>query len=212
MTLENDLEAAVVALRSGAVVAIPTDTVYGLAVDPSVPGATAALYEVKARPASVELPVLVGSPDDLGRLAEPGPWLGPATRLAARFWPGALTIAVRRRAGLDWDLGGDGATIGLRCPDDEIARRLCGLVGPLATTSANRHGEHPCHDAGAVRALFGRRVGVVVDGGPRDGAPSTVVVLGPGGPRCARPGALAWEQVRAVLEAGSGRSPAPDPA
>ncbi|HTZ09501.1 MAG TPA: L-threonylcarbamoyladenylate synthase [Acidimicrobiales bacterium] len=203
MSGDGDLDAAVAALQGGGVVAIPTDTVYGLAVDPSVPGATEALFALKARPPTVALPVLVASPAALDDLGAPGDWLDAATRLADAFWPGALTVVVPRRVGLDWDLGGTGDTVGLRCPDDDVARLLCRRVGPLATTSANPHGLPPCHEAGAVRALFGDRLALVLDDGPRDRPPSTVVALGPGGPRCLRTGALAWERVLAVL-AGPG--------
>jgi tRNA threonylcarbamoyl adenosine modification protein (Sua5/YciO/YrdC/YwlC family) len=195
---ESDLGKAVEALRSGAVVAIPTDTVYGLAVDPTRPGATDALFALKGRPTSVDLPVLVGSVEQAEALtAEPG-FSGGTRALAERFWPGALTIVVPRRPGLTWTLGAHAATIGLRVPGHDVARGLCAEVGALATTSANLHGEPPCTDADEVERSFGSSI-LVVDGGRCAGAPSTVVsMLGPA-PQCLREGAVSFEDVIAAL-------------
>ena len=192
------LDAAIGALRAGDVVAIPTDTVYGLAVDPTCPGATDALFAWKDRPASLELPVLVGSIDQAEALAGPGGLSKTARQLARLFWPGALTIVVPRRHGLDWALGGHGDTIGLRLPDHAVARTLCAEVGALATTSANVHGETPCTDAASVRRAFGSKV-VVVDGGRCAGAPSTVVSLVDDAPLCLREGSVPWADVRAAV-------------
>jgi tRNA threonylcarbamoyl adenosine modification protein (Sua5/YciO/YrdC/YwlC family) len=192
------LDAALAALRAGGVVAIPTDTVYGLAVDPTRPGATDALFALKDRPASLDLPVLVGSIDQAEALAGPGGLSKTARQLARLFWPGALTIVVPRRLGLDWALGGRGDTIGLRLPDHAVARTLCVDVGALATTSANAHGEAPCTDAASVRRAFGSRV-VVVDGGRCAGAPSTVVSLVGDVAHCLREGSVPWADIRAAV-------------
>ena len=135
------LETAVAALLAGDVVGIPTDTVYGLAVDPRHHGATDALFALKGRPVVSELPVLVADVEEGRSLAGPRGWPEEAGRLADRFWPGALTIVVERRAGLDWEIGGDGRTIGVRCPAHAIARTLCDGSGrwlspaPTATES-----------------------------------------------------------------------------
>ncbi len=190
-------DAAVAALRIGAVVAVPTDTVYGLAVDPTIPGGTDTLFALKDRPRSLELPVLVASVEHAEELAGPTGLSKTARHLADVFWPGALTIVVPRRHGLAWDLGGGAQTIGLRVPDHAVARALCGEVGALATTSANVHGEAPCTDAAAVVRAFGPTV-VVVDGGRCHGAPSTVVsVLDD--VQCLREGAVAWGDVLAAV-------------
>ncbi|MHB8681306.1 MAG: L-threonylcarbamoyladenylate synthase [Acidimicrobiales bacterium] len=193
---------AVAALGAGRVVAIPTDTVYGLAVDPSVPGATAAVFVCKGRPPALELPVLVAGEPDADALAGPDGLPAVAAGLARRFWPGALTIVVRRRPGLDWSLGGDETTIGLRSPDHALARALCRQVGPLATTSANRHGEPALTTAAEVRAVFGDEV-VVLDGGRcPGGVASTVVdVTGPS-IRCLRQGAIPFDDVVAAVASG----------
>jgi tRNA threonylcarbamoyl adenosine modification protein (Sua5/YciO/YrdC/YwlC family) len=168
------LEAAVGALSSGGVIAVPTDTVYGLAVIPTLPGATDLLYAAKGRPRSVPIAVLVADAEQAwGLAAAPVPRV--ALRLAERHWPGALTLVVRRAEGWSADLGDDGATVGVRCPDHEWIRSLCQRVGPLATTSANVHGGPTPPDAPGVAELLGASVALVVDGGRREGDPSTVL-------------------------------------
>jgi L-threonylcarbamoyladenylate synthase len=178
------------ALSRGEVVAVPTDTVYGLAADPRRPGATGRLFAAKGRPEAVALPVLVADVEDLARLAEPLP---PTARaLVARWWPGPLTVVVRRALGVDWELGGDPTTIGVRCPDHGLLRALLRRSGPLAVTSANPHGEPPCATAAEVRARLGEDL-VVLDGGRCAGVPSTVVDCSAGTPRLLRPGPVPFE-------------------
>lgn len=159
---------AIELLRRGRVVAIPTDTVYGVAVAAAIPGATDALFELKERPADVALPVLIRDAESVDRYAR------FAVDLTS-YWPGALTVVgMRTQVSEPWDLGGDGLTLGLRVPDDVGIRRIAACVGPLATTSANKHGEPPCTTAEEVLAALGDAV-PVVDGGLRNGVPSTVV-------------------------------------
>lgn len=198
---EAALEAAVRALEAGEVVAVPTDTVYGLAVLPGVAGATRRLFEVKRRPRGVELPVLAADADQAFALAaEPVPAV--ARRLAARYWPGPLTIVVARRPGLAWDLGASGSTIGLRVPDHPVVVALCRRLGPLAVTSANRHGESTPPTASEVSATFGSEVAVVIDGGRCEGAPSTVVeVDSDGAVRVLRAGRLPAADIEAAARA-----------
>jgi L-threonylcarbamoyladenylate synthase len=164
----------VAALLAGQPVVVPTDTVYGIAVDPAHPGATDRLFAIKERPATVAVPVLAADVEQAFALAAEVP--DAAARLAERFWPGGVTLVVARRPGLDLDLGGeDDRSIGLRVPDHDLVRRLTARVGPLATTSANRHGRPTPETAtGVVRELRGA-VALVLDGGRCAGAPSTVV-------------------------------------
>jgi L-threonylcarbamoyladenylate synthase len=193
----TDLDAAVAALRAGEIVVVPTDTVYGIAVDPSRPGATDRLFAVKARPTDVPLPILAADADQAFSLAAD---VSPvARRLAEACWPGGLTIVLPRRAGLDFDLGGaDDATIGVRVPDHEVPRALARAVGPLATTSANLHGRPtPETAAGVAAELAG--VAVVLDGGRCAGAPSTVVVCNGDDWRVVREGRIGIHQLRGVL-------------
>jgi tRNA threonylcarbamoyl adenosine modification protein (Sua5/YciO/YrdC/YwlC family) len=169
------VDEAVERLRAGEVVAIPTDTVYGVAVDLTAAGAIDRLFAAKERPRDVQVPVLVGAPEDVADLVD-GEVPLVARRLMERHWPGALTIVLPRALRIsDVDLGGDATTIGLRCPDHRLVRELCRLVGPLATTSANRHREPTPPDAAGVAAALGDAVGLVLDGGTCEGAPSTVV-------------------------------------
>ncbi len=193
---DPDLDAAAAALEAGEIVALPTDTVYGLAVDPSRPGATASVFALKGRPLELELPVLVADMDQADALAGPDGLSARARALAVRYWPGPLTIVVPRRAGIDWALGGHDTTIGLRCPSHDLARRLCGRVGPLATTSANRHGAPPMHSAAEVMAEFGKAV-TVVDGVSGGGVPSTVVDVTGAQLRVLRAGAVTLEDLAA---------------
>lgn len=170
---DDVVDAVVDAVRRGGVVVLPTDTVYGLAVDPRVPGATAALFSLKGRPDDTPVAVLVASVDQARLLADPVP--AYASRLMATHWPGAITLVLPRRRGVGLDLGPPPTTVGVRCPDAPLVRAVADRIGPLATTSANRHGEPTPASAAEVAALFGDRVALVVDGGRREGRASTVV-------------------------------------
>lgn len=162
------------ALAAGDPVVVPTDTVYGVAALPSVPGATARLYALKDRRPEVPLAVLVGDLAALDAVALDVP--PAARRLVEEHWPGALTVVVRRRPELaGWDLGGDPATIGVRCPAGALVRAVAARVGPIATTSANRSGEPTPVEAAAAAASLTGPVGVVADGGRLAGTASTVV-------------------------------------
>ena len=156
---------------------LPTDTVYGLAATLASAGR---LFDVKRRPRDVDLPVLVASADQLRGLARL-PLPEAAARLVAEHWPGALTLVLDRDPDLEADLGASATTVGVRCPDAEVVRAVCAEVGPLAVTSANRHGEPTPATAQEVAAALGDDVAVVVDGGRLDGVPSTVVRVPPDG-------------------------------
>jgi len=171
---EGALAAAADCLGRGEIVAVPTDTVYGLAVDPTREGATRRLFAAKDRPASMPIAVLVADAEQAWTLASvPLPWF--AADLAGRHWPGALTIIVERAPGWTADLGDEGRTVGLRCPNHAWMRALCRRAGPLATTSANVHGKPTADTPENVMAAMGGHVSLVVDGGRLEGAPSTVV-------------------------------------
>jgi tRNA threonylcarbamoyl adenosine modification protein (Sua5/YciO/YrdC/YwlC family) len=117
--------------------------------------------------------------------------------VAARFWPGPLTVVVPARPELEGLLGGDGRTVGVRRPGHRMVRALCRSAGPLAVTSANPHGLPPSTTAEQVQAVFGA-IGVV-DGGICDGVPSTVVDCSVSPPRCLREGGVPWAWVEAAL-------------
>lgn len=181
----------VAALLAGEPVVVPTDTVYGVAALPSVPGATERLYALKDRRPDVPLAVLCAGPEDLAALAAPGTLDERATALVRRHWPGALTVVVRRHADrAGWDLGGDPGTLGVRCPASPLVRAVAARTGPIATTSANRSGQPTPATATEAAASLTGPVAVVADGGRLDGTASTVVDLTAEPWRVLRPGSL----------------------
>lgn len=207
--LEEALAAAERALAAGGCVVVPTDTVYGLAARPDVPEATRRVFALKRRPRGLTLPVLVATAEEAARVATMD---GRAWALAERFWPGPLTLVLpRAEPALSWDLGEEGATVGVRVPADPVAAALLSRTGPLAVTSANRSGEPTPATCEGVRRALGDGVAVYVGAAvPLAGAASTVVDLVGREPRVLRRGALPPEEVTAALGArgspGSRRS------
>ena len=188
MTVQQaDFERAIEALRGGDLVVIPTDTVYGLAVDLGAPDGVRRVFEAKGRPEFRPLPVLASSLTALDSVAE----LDVAgRRLAERYWPGPLTLVVRRAAGFETFLGQGGEeTVAVRIPDHPIALAILEATGPLAVTSANASGAQPAETVDAARAALSDSVSLYVDAGPCSGAPSTIVSL-VGAPHVIRPGAV----------------------
>jgi len=162
-------------LSAGGVVALPTDTVYGLAGLASRRDVLEKVFLLKRRPEGIEVPVLVAG---LDQAEQYGALVGElARKLAFKFWPGGLTLVVRLSSDASLFAGGEGTSVGIRQPADDHVLALCEAVGPLIGTSANRHGEPPATSAGEVLAAFegATELELVVDGGIRDGAPSTVV-------------------------------------
>ena len=195
------LEAAIAALRAGGVVAFPTDTVFGIAVALGVPGGIERLFAAKERPPDRAIVVLVDSLEQVDAIVEIP---AEARVLAAACWPGGLTLVLPVRAGvrLPAALTAGTATLGVRVPDHDTPRTLARAVGPLPTTSANRHGEPPALDGAAVVAALGERLEIVVDGGSGrpGGTSSTVVDCSSGPPRILRAGAVPAEVLAAVLD------------
>jgi tRNA threonylcarbamoyl adenosine modification protein (Sua5/YciO/YrdC/YwlC family) len=185
---------AVRALGQGLPIAIPTDTVYGLAVDPFRTGATDRIFAAKRRPREVSLPVLVSGVEQALSVSAAVPAL--ALELMARYWPGPLTIVIPARPGLAADLGDDDVTVGVRAPDHPVPLALCAAVGPLATTSANRHGEAPLTTAADVDASFGDALALVLDSGVCAGSPSTVVDCTGEELKLLREGRIPWADLR----------------
>jgi len=179
------------------VVAVPTDTVYGLAALAARPAGLRALFALKGRPDGVALPVLVAGLDQARPLVRAD---AAFERLAETFWPGPLTIVTERAAGIDYALGGDGSTIGLRCPASALVRELCESLGPLAVTSANLHGERPCTSPAEIEAAFSGVELYCVDGGECAGEVSSVVVLRGGTLEMLRAGAIAEAALRSALD------------
>lgn len=172
-------------LRAGGVVGIPTDTVYGLAAAPHRPEAVERLYELKGRPSDKPIALLVPSLEAAALLVEFGE---PATHLARRHWPGALTLIVPTVVPLSPWIGDRGLTAGVRMPDSELTLSILRLSGPLAVTSANRSGETPAVTHGEAVATFGETVDGYVEGICPGGSSSTVVDVTGVVPRVLRPG------------------------
>lgn len=182
--------AAAVLLAGGSVV-LPTDTVYGLAALPAVPGATDLLFGLKGRSGRQPLAVLVSDVDQAAQLVEPDALSPRVVDWMNRLWPGALTLVLRRSPKFEHlDLGGPATTIGVRCPDHPFLRSLAAAVGPVATTSANRHGQPTPLSAKEAAESLGGPVDLVVDGGPAGATASTVVDATGDGWRILRAGAV----------------------
>jgi len=195
-----DFDGAVQALARGAVVAVPTDTVYGLAASIAYPDAINELFTLKQRPMSVATPLLVHS---IAQIEDLGVDLDDRTRVLAKaYWPGALTIVLAAPAELSLLLHGTGGTVGFRIPDDELLGGLLESCGPLAVTSANSHGDVPCTTANEVRDVFAQREGLagVLDGGERRGAVSTVLDLSAPAWQILREGAISRESLSGYLD------------
>jgi L-threonylcarbamoyladenylate synthase len=192
---------AVGVLRGGGIVALPTDTVYGVAVDLWAPGGIERLFAAKQRPPQRGIVLLLGDADQAARLGH----LGPAGEaLGGACWPGGLTLILRQLPGVELPptLTGGASTIGVRVPDHPAPRALAAALGPLPTTSANRSGEPDALTAEEVLAALGGAIDLVLDGGPAPGGrASTVVDLAGGQPSIARSGAIPEARIREVLEA-----------
>ena len=192
---------AIEALRAGGVVALPTDTVYGIAVALETVGGVERLFRVKRRAPDKGIMLLL---DDAAQAGTIGVMGAAAAALADAFWPGGLSIVVPRRpdVGLPAALTGGAPTIGLRVPDHESPRALARAVGPLPTTSANVSGLPEGRDAAEIVAQLGEDLDLVLDGGlAKGGAASTVVDCTGARPVILREGAIPISRVARVLDA-----------
>ena len=151
------------AIGRGELVVIPTDTVYGVAADAFSPDAVQRLLDAKGRDRTAPPPVLVPGEPTLDALADVVP--DEVRALVAEFWPGGLTVILRARSMLDWDLGDTRGTVALRMPSDPIALELLAETGPLAVSSANRTGEPAALTASEAERMLGDSVAVYLDAG-----------------------------------------------
>ena len=197
MTLAIEQAAAV--LRRGGLVAFPTETVYGLGADAENPVAVARIFAAKGRPVNHPLIVHIGHTGLLEHWAAdipPSAWL-----LAKHFWPGPLTLILKRAACVPDAVTGNQDTVGLRMPDHPVARALLiAFGGGVAAPSANRYGRISPTLAAHVRDELGEAVDCILDGGPcRVGIESTILDLSGGYPRLLRPGAITAAEIEVVL-------------
>jgi L-threonylcarbamoyladenylate synthase len=189
------MDEAVLAIRRGGVIGIPTDTVYGLACDPANTAAVSRIYAIKRRPDRLELTLLAASIADIEDDIELNP---AARRIAEAYWPGALSIISPLRT-RRWAIPRDGTTLMVRIPDHPIALALLRWTGPLATTSANRHGEPAADTAHGVAAALGTEIDTVLDGGPSAGLASTIIDCTTMTPRVLRDGPISAGALLSLL-------------
>ncbi|HKS71272.1 MAG TPA: L-threonylcarbamoyladenylate synthase, partial [Ktedonobacterales bacterium] len=185
-------------LRAGRLVAFPTETVYGLGADATSAQAVEGIFAAKERPHSDPLIVHLAAAEELGRAAREVPEL--AGRLAARFWPGPLTLILPRAEAIPPIVAAGGSTVGVRVPSHPVARALIAAAGvPLAAPSANRFMHTSPTSAAHVLADLDGRIDCVLDAGPCTvGVESTVLDVTVTPPRILRPGGVTLEALRAV--------------
>jgi L-threonylcarbamoyladenylate synthase len=195
---ERGIAAAIDAVRSGELVVMPTDTVYGIGADAFKPWAVTALLNAKGRDRQMPPPVLVGSRHTLNGLVFTLP--AAARDLVGAFWPGALTIVVEHAPSLDWDLGDTRGTVAVRMPLHPVALEVLRETGPMAVSSANKTGQPAATTADEAREQLGYAVRVYLEAGPcPDPVPSTIVDVTGDVPRVLRDGAIPVQKLRDVV-------------
>jgi L-threonylcarbamoyladenylate synthase len=200
---------AAASIAAGGIVALPTDTLYGLAADPFNADAVHRLFALKGRATGQALPLIAFDSTQITR--QLGPLGHMAQRLADRFWPGPLTLLVSVPRGtplpgvprpLAEAVSAGTGRVGVRVPAHAVARALCAAAGTLLTaTSANVSGQPPTDDPDAVAAAIGGAIDILLDAGTTPGGPPSTIIDVPdvagGELRLIRPGALGWDEVRA---------------
>ncbi|HWM84302.1 MAG TPA: L-threonylcarbamoyladenylate synthase [Kofleriaceae bacterium] len=186
----ESIRQAALALSRGEVVCVPTESSYGLAADLRSAAGLAKITALKGgRPADSPFPLIAGAIEEARALARV--WPEAAERLAARHWPGPLTLVVPARPGLPAEVVGPGGGVGVRVSSHPIAAALASALGAITATSANRSGQPPATTAAQARAGFGGELSLYLDGGVCAGVPSTVVEVDEDGRlRLLRPGPI----------------------
>ena len=193
---------AAATLREGGVVAIPTDTLYGLAADPWNPAAVARIFAIKGREEDRPLPLVAANVTQVTR------WIGEmdrvASRLAERFWPGPLTLVMRAPAELPSNVTAGGGTIGIRVPAHAVTIALCAAFDrPITATSANTSGQPATDRPDFVAEQLSMGLDVLLDAGITPGGPaSTIVDVTQAEVRLLRAGAVSWEDVTRCAQRG----------
>jgi L-threonylcarbamoyladenylate synthase len=196
--LKRQIKLAVEVLKKGGIVAYPTDTVYGLGADPLNEKAVSRIYEVKSRPRNLPLPLLLAEKSDLLKVALIVPEV--AWRLVEQFWPGGLTLVVKKNAWVPDSVTAGGDTVAVRIPDHPITIALIrGLGNPIVGTSANLSGKPSPVTATEVSKQLGGRIDLIVDGGRcTGGIESTVVDVSSVSPAIIREGAIPKKDIARV--------------
>jgi L-threonylcarbamoyladenylate synthase len=194
------VQEAATLIRRGGLIALPTDTLYGLAADPFRRDAVARVFEVKGRSTEQALPLIAFD------IAQVTASLGALTpigeRLAAAYWPGPLTLLVAAPPAVAPGVSAGTGRVGVRVPAAAVARAVCRAVGrPVTATSANLSGRPATADPDEVERTLGARIDLLLDGGPtRGGAPSTIVDVTQAAPRLVRAGVIAWDEILACMD------------
>ncbi len=197
---EEDIRTAAALLSAGELVAIPTETVYGLAADARNGAAVASIFRAKGRPADNPLIVHIAQWEQLNGLVRDIPPVARA--LAQAFWPGPLTMIFNKAHDVPGEVTAGLSTVAVRMPSHPVARRIIELSCPLAAPSANRSGSPSPTDAHRVAQDMDGRIAAVVDAGACDvGVESTVVTVTDNRVRVLRPGAVTVEMMQAVVGA-----------
>ncbi|MFG2036617.1 L-threonylcarbamoyladenylate synthase [Dactylosporangium sp. NPDC048998] len=193
---ERGIAAAIEAVGRGDLIVMPTDTVYGIGADAFKSWSVTALNNAKGR--TTPVPVLVGSRHTLDGLVFGLPQA--ARDLVDAFWPGALTIVVEHAPSLQWDLGSTDGTVAVRMPLHPIALEVLRETGPMAVSSANKHGQPPAETAAEAREQLGYSVSVYLEGGPcPEPVASTIISVVGNEHRVLRTGAIPIEKLREVV-------------
>jgi L-threonylcarbamoyladenylate synthase len=198
--IDAAIQRAVEVARAGGIIAFPTDTLFGVAVDGRNPVAVQRVFQVKRRPLDKPLPLLLGDAAAVGELTQDGTLPAGAKRLMAHYWPGALTILLPARQGLVEGTHG-GGKVAVRVPNHPVALALLrSFGGPLATTSANISGEEGARNPEEVAASIGEGIDVLLVGGPRlKEVASSIIDMAVQPPELVRAGAIPWEELLATL-------------
>jgi tRNA threonylcarbamoyl adenosine modification protein (Sua5/YciO/YrdC/YwlC family) len=195
---ERGIVAAVEAVQRGDLIVLPTDTVYGIGADAFKDWAVTSLQNAKGRGRDHPPPVLVGSRHTVDGLVYSVP--AAARDLMEAFWPGALTIVMEHAASLQWDLGDTGGTVAVRMPLHPVALEVLRETGPMAVSSANKHGQPAAVTAAEAREQLGYAVSAYLEAGAcPDPVASTIIDMTTERPRILRAGAIPIEKLRDVL-------------
>jgi len=193
----REIPRALEILHAGGLVAFPTDTVYGVGALAFDGAAVESIYTAKDRPVEKAIPILIGDTDDLPKVASRIPDM--ARKLAARFWPGPLTLVLSKKAYLPEAVSSTD-TVAVRAPNHTVARELLRTAGPMAVTSANISSQPSPSTAEEVFAQLGGRIAMIVDGGKTPGGvPSTLLECTGDRPEILREGPISLEELLSVL-------------
>jgi L-threonylcarbamoyladenylate synthase len=174
LSIKEQISSGIAILKSGGLVAFPTDTVYGLGASSAIPRAVERIYKVKQRPENLALPLLLAEPSQISEVAS---YVSPvAWQLVRKFLPGALTIVILKSKSVSRIITGGGKTVAVRIPAHPVAIALIQGVGsPIVGTSANLSGWPSALTADEVGSQFGDKIDLVIDGGRCPGRESTIV-------------------------------------